>query len=72
MDYPKTLEEAQAYRYNKWGGNPDGDDYDINYCAYEVLDKISRHFHQCWREPQKDYDLFCWQHAKQVTQSPDR
>lgn len=60
---PRTLKEATAYRFNQWAGNPDGDDYEESFCAYEVSDGWS--YYQCQRKDGKGpAGLYCWQHAK--------
>lgn len=64
-DAPKTLEEAQSYRYNKWVGNPKGILYCKGRCAYEVYDTYLPR--QCLRKPRYGPDgLYCKQHAKMV------
>ena len=61
--WPKNLREANAYRYNRWAGNPDGDEYRNCYCAAEVIEGFE--YRQCSRKdghgPQHHY---CRQHAK--------
>jgi hypothetical protein len=63
IDTPLTLEQAQKYRYNQWGGNPNGTRYDPSRCAMEVMNNWL--FRQCSRNngfgPQ---GLYCKQHAK--------
>ena len=67
MANPKTLEEARAKRYNKWGGNPDGDDYCEGDCAGTVYDITSGLFYQCTRKNGRGpTSLYCWQHAEKV------
>ena len=67
IDYPQTLEEAEAYRYNRWGGNPNGDKYDKSCCAGEGYDSVSSNFYQCSRKKSKGpAGLYCWQHAKKA------
>ena len=36
LDPPKTIEEARAYKYQYWRGNPKGTKYREGFCAYEV------------------------------------
>ncbi len=64
-EYPQTLEEARAYRYNEWAGNPNGSSYLVGWCAYEVFRTLPGH--QCYRKdgygPER---LYCKQHAKIV------
>lgn len=60
---PKTLSEAQAYRYNQWAGNSDGNRYQPDLCAAEVPEGgRSMLFHQCYRKHVAD-GLYCKQHA---------
>jgi len=74
IDYPKTLVEAQVYRYNRWGGNPDGDEYTEGNCVYELyLTDPDPSFIQCQRKNgHGPAGLYCWQHAKMVTRSLDK
>ena len=71
FDPPKTLEEARAYRYNKWAGNPKGMPYREGRCAYQV-----HHwplFAQCNRKNGRGpAGLYCWQHAKMVEERLSR
>ncbi len=65
IDYPKTLEEAQAHRYREWAGNPDGRSYLEGKCAYEIFMVIPSY--QCSRKNgHGPAGLYCWQHAKKV------
>ena len=68
IGWPKTRAEAEAYRYNKWGGNPGGTAYRSSRCAYEVREGgLGWHWYQCSRKPGKGPDgLYCGQHAKMV------
>lgn len=70
IDYPKTLEQAQAYKYNRWAGNPNGYRFDISRCAYEVHESgRGCMFYQCSRKPGKGAgNLYCGIHAKKVPQ----
>uniref|UniRef100_A0A6H2A3R7 Uncharacterized protein n=1 Tax=viral metagenome TaxID=1070528 RepID=A0A6H2A3R7_9ZZZZ len=64
-DYPKTLEEARAYRYNQWAGNPKGWPYQGGRCAYEVWRNILGY--QCSRKNgHGPSGLYCKQHAKKL------
>lgn len=58
---PKTIEEARAYRYGKWGGNERGTPYKEGFCAEGVWtnERWSREY-QCERKATKG--LFCGQH----------
>lgn len=62
---PTTLDEARAYRYNEWSGNPTGWPYQDDRCAYEVSDRwLTR---QCRFNPgHGPAKLYCKQHAKKV------
>lgn len=63
---PKTKEEAEAYRYGAWAGNPRGNAYDPARCAAEVWNQ-SRGLRasQCSRRNGKGPDgLYCGTHAK--------
>lgn len=66
MDYPSTLSEAKQKKYNQWAGNPEGTDYQIGYCAYEMLGMFPLPC-QCSRKaktgPSK---LYCKQHSKKI------
>lgn len=51
--------------YNRWAGNPEGDQEDPAYCIVEVMDNFTLNFHQCLRKRGYGKDsLFCGQHAK--------
>lgn len=64
LNPPKTLEEAQAYRYGKWAGNPKGHSYKREYCACQVFPQLGEHY-QCQRKNGHGPDnLYCKQHAK--------
>ena len=48
FEYPQTLEEARAYRYHVWAGNPKGNPYKEGCCSYEVYEGgRGTTFHQC-------------------------
>ena len=65
IDKPRTREEAEAYRYGEWPGNPKGNAYLPARCAFEVSSGWL--FAQCARKPGHGPDeLYCKQHAKQV------
>jgi len=65
--WPKTLAKAKIYRYNMWGGNPQGWAFKQNRCAAEVNDGTGWHSYQCSRRPGRGPDgLYCGQHAKMV------
>ena len=60
---PKTKEEAEAYRYGEWAGNPRGNAYDPSRCAEEVWHGMRSS--QCSKRNGKGaYDLHCGTHAK--------
>lgn len=60
---PKTKEEAKAYRYGTWAGNPKGVAFDPGRCAAEVSDGWG--FKQCAKKPGSGHDaLYCKTHAK--------
>lgn len=62
---PKTLEEARKYRYNRWGGNPQGTAYKEGFCAYSVYD--AHLSYQCRHKNGKGINgLYCGIHAKRV------
>ena len=66
IDFPKTVTEANQYRYGTWAGNPNGNVYRPLHCAYEVW-RDSFISHQCSRS--NGYgpsNLYCKQHAKIV------
>lgn len=66
-NFPKTRAEAEAYRYDKWVGNPGGTRYNAGRCAAEVPDGTGWHRCQCQRKPGKGPDgLYCKQHAKMI------
>jgi len=59
-----TPEEAKAYRYNRWGGNPKGTAYNAERCCEPVW-KPGRGAmqHQCRRKPGfGPHGLYCKQH----------
>ena len=67
MSYPKTLEEAKAYRYDCWAGNPRGYAYKEGFCAHTVPTQNGWHFVQCSRKSGKGLNgLFCGIHTKKV------
>lgn len=68
---PMTKEEARAYRYGVWAGNPKGCAYNEKYCAFEVSERggsFSRfHTLQCSRRSgQGPEGLFCGIHANMI------
>ena len=63
MDAPKTIKEALALRYCKWGGNPKGVAYTPARCASEVWPYTGLPY-QCLRRPGHGPScLYCKQHA---------
>lgn len=65
LDPPKTISEALKYKYNRWSGNPKGDEYDIDICAWEVSSSWS--FFQCSRKNGYGVNgLYCKQHSKMM------
>lgn len=62
-DAPKTIEEARAYRYNKWAGNPKGSKYQEGRCAMAVWVKWMHR--QCSRKAKEGPgNLYCKAHAR--------
>lgn len=58
-DWPLTVAEAEAKRYNYWAGNPRGTAYDPKRCAGEVSHDHYL-FYQCSRKPKTGPDkLYC-------------
>jgi len=65
MNYPQTKEEAAAYGYNRWAGNPNGTPWDKTKCAAEIVKARSWRFYQCSKKPGKGpAGLYCAVHAK--------
>lgn len=65
MNEITTIEEARAYRYGEWAGNPSVRAYKDGHCAKEVMDWTSGLFYQCGRRNgHGPHGLYCWQHAK--------
>jgi len=65
---PRTLEQAQKYRYTQWAGNPKGNTYRPERCAMEVwsADRGALPY-QCCRKPgYGPANLYCKQHAKKL------
>ena len=68
LNPPKTLEEANRYKYNVWAGNPKGRAYNKNNCAWEVWDNMLSY--QCSRKNgHGPNNLYCKQHAKIIKNS---
>lgn len=72
LNPPKTLEEAQVYRYGVWVWDItrwpyqslEGQSYSEDYCAYEVSN-IKRSLYQCkHKNGHGSNNLYCKQHAK--------
>lgn len=65
---PKTIEEAKAYKYNEWAGNPKGMPYREKECAYEVWPSSGGFLpYQCSRKNgHGPAELYCKQHTKMV------
>lgn len=63
-----TLEEAKKYKYNKWGGNPKGNDYKEGQCACEIWSGGRGSLpYQCSKKNGFGINkLYCKQHAKEV------
>lgn len=69
INAPRTLEEARAYPYGMWAGNPGGTTYDPNDCAMEITDSVHWHWRQCSRKPgHGPGKLYCWQHARRFSE----
>ena len=68
---PMTKEEAEAYRYGAWAGNPNGWDYDPALCAAEVINNSrGEHLSQCSRRNGKGPDgLYCGIHARRYKEA---
>lgn len=68
LNYPRTLEEAKAYKYNQWGGNPNGTAYKPERCAYEVYsnDRTMMHWQCFYKNGKGAGGLYCGIHAKRV------
>jgi hypothetical protein len=65
-DYPKSLDEARAYKYSRWAAQPTGKPYREGCCAMEIY-TVFRMFVQCSRKNGKGpAGLYCGQHAKQI------
>lgn len=65
IDRPTTREEAMAYRYGQWAGDPRGRAYLTAHCAAEVSD--GHLFTQCSRNKgHGPSQLYCKQHAKKL------
>lgn len=61
---PRTRAEADAMRYGRWAGNPEGMLLRPCYCAYVIGDT---YLNQCSRKPGHGPDgLYCKQHARMV------
>ena len=60
---PKTIEQAQKIKYNRWAGKPKGEDYKEGRCAYEVFGAWLSY--QCTRKNgHGPSGLYCKQHSK--------
>ena len=70
--YPQTREEAAAYRYGQWAGEPNGRAWREEQCAYEVFPVSGSWIpHQCQRRPgHGPAYLYCAQHAKKMEPTP--
>ncbi len=67
----KTIEEARAFRYNRWAGNPKGNDYLDGYCAEQVHEQgRGGMFYQCQRKV-KAPALYCGQHKPGAAEARD-
>ena len=65
---PANIKEARQKRYDKWAGNPAGNPYVENRCAYEVRDFTGWHYYQCsFKNGKGTNGLYCGVHAKKVT-----
>ena len=66
FDPPKTKSEARKYRYGRWSGNPRGNKFNPDYCAYEVFPDLGPH-HQCFRKATiGPGSLYCGTHWRLV------
>jgi len=68
FNIPKTLEDAQKYRYGAWSGMPKGTKYQDGRCAYEVWNgPRGMTASQCsFKNGHGPHGLFCKTHAKKV------
>lgn len=70
QQFPKTIDEARAYRYGRWSERPRGTGYKEGFCAYELPQdpRKGRWLKlQCSRPLGHGPDaLYCRQHAKIV------
>jgi len=67
FDPPTDLEQAEAYRYGTWAGEPNGRPYNRLQCAYQVAIPHSYRFCQCARNNgHGPAGLYCKQHATKV------
>ena len=65
LEIIKTIEEARAYRYDKWIGSRKGIPYKEGRCAYEVWSRwLPR---QCSKKNGKGVNgLYCGTHANKL------
>ena len=70
INYPKTLGEAEAHRYDVWSGNPSGYAFDPARCAGGVYHRFGfGHTLQCERPPGRGPGgLYCKGHAKKIAE----
>ncbi len=65
LTYPMTKEEAYAYRYDQWSGNPKGVAYVPHRCAFGIV--VDYHEHQCGNLNGKGpAGLYCGTHANLI------
>ena len=66
IDPITSIEQARAYRYGVWSGQPRGQAFDPARCCEETSKRGSYTLHQCSRKPGKGpSDLYCTIHARQ-------
>jgi hypothetical protein len=65
MNDPTNLADAKKRRYGAWAGDPSGNAYSPERCAYSVWSKFTVGGHQCSRiNGHGPAELYCRQHAK--------
>lgn len=67
LGHPKTLVQAKKCRYGAWAGNPEGNPFHADRCAYEVYPVAGWVPYQCLRKPGcGPGKLYCKQHAQKL------
>jgi hypothetical protein len=71
INAPNTKAEARRHRYSRWAGNPKGNSFREEQCAFEQFKNIFGV--QCTRRPGHGPDgLYCKQHAKKIAEREAR